>query len=383
MNIVILAVRYFYPHKGYLEYYLARELAKLDNDVTVFTFKHGLEISQQMIDNFRVVYIPPTLKIHCCYNFGIRAASKIIKIIEENSPEVIHCQMLFDQLPLLLMRYQHRFNYKIVGNLLTQEYLLDNIIQKIGFRLVKTLVKRYVKHKTSLFFAKTKELEELLIGVFGISPRNIHIIPLGVDPDLFKFSQKARYQIRDSLGLSDEDIVVVYSGKITPIKKLEILIEAIAPIIKENKNVNLLIIGEGEMSYLMYLKGLISRLRISKNVIFHHAVHRTLLPGFYSASDIAVWPGLSSISIVEAASTNLPVIFRATQAELYAIENKNGFVFEQGNLDRLRKYLNILVHNEDLRKEMGRRSRLLVEQKLTWKSIANRYLNSYMQISNS
>jgi glycosyltransferase involved in cell wall biosynthesis len=141
--------------------------------------------------------------------------------------------------------------------------------------------------------------------------------------------------------------------------------------------VKLLVIGEGKSFYIEYLEKLISNLRISDNVIFYPWVKRTILPSFYSASDIGVWPGLSSISIVEAASTGLPIIIASYPVETFALENENGFAFKLGNVKELRKCLEILIYNDKLRKEMGRRSRLLVEQKLNWKAITTQYLNAY------
>jgi len=376
MNIVI-SVEAFDPEKGYLEYYLAKELAKLNCKVTVFSFKHGRKLSKLTLDNFHVVYIPSLINIHSYHIFGPRERAVLIKIIKETSPEVIHCQPLFSPLSLFLMNCQKSFDYRIVGSLVTQEPSLDSMINKIEYSFVKILVKRYMKNRTELFFAKTDALRKMLVRSFGIPFQKVYVIPLGADPELFRFSVIARDRIRTQLGLSDEDVVVMYSGKIIPSKDLHILIRALAPIIKQNCKVKLLIIGEGVASYIAYLKELLSNLKILNNTIFHPWVHRTRLPDFYSASDIAVWPGVSSISIVEAASIGLPVIMTKSPIETYAMEYENGFAFERGNINELREYLKILIHNEETRKDMGRRSRLLVERRLNWRSITVQYLNAY------
>lgn len=104
------------------------------------------------------------------------------------------------------------------------------------------------------------------------------------------------------------------------------------------------------MSYVAYLQKLISDLKISNNVIFYSWVHRTRLARFYSASDIAVWPGLSSISIVDAASVGLPLVIANTPVEIFAVDNKNGFTFELGNVDELRAKLITLIDNKELAK---------------------------------
>jgi len=113
------------------------------------------------------------------------------------------------------------------------------------------------------------------------------------------------------------------------------------------------------------------------NVIFYPWVHRTRLRDIYSASDIAVWPGGPSISIVEAASVSLPVIVKRSAITKYVIQYQNGFTFERENIDELREHLRILIYDEKLRKDMGCKSRLLVEQKLNWGSVTIQYLDAY------
>jgi len=374
---IVISVESFDPEKGYLEYYLAKELARLNHNVTIFSFKRGRKLSESMLDNFHVVYIPSLTNIHSYSFFGLRERSVLIKIIKEASPEVIHCQPLFSPLSLFLMNCQKSVDYKIVGSLISQEPSLNSLINEIEYSFVKNLVKRYIKKRTELFFAKTDALRKMLVLSFGIPFQKTCVIPLGADPELFRFSVIARKRVRTQLGLSDEDVVVIYSGKIIPSKDLEVLIAALAPIIKQDRKVKLLIVGEGKACYTTHLKELLSNLKVSNNIIFHHWVHRTKLPGFYSASDIGVWPGVSSISIVEAASIGLPIIMAKSPIEIYAIENENGFAFERGNVNELREYLRILIYNEEIRKEMGRRSRLLVERKLNWRSIAIQHLDAY------
>ena len=101
------------------------------------------------------------------------------------------------------------------------------------------------------------------------------------------------------------------------------------------------------------------------------------LPDYYNASDIAVWPGLSSISIIEAASTGLPLIISNYPIETYSIEYRNGYSFEIGNEVQLRNLLAILIYNNNKRDEMGTKSRKLVEDKLNWSNIADLYVESY------
>ena len=375
---IVITVEDFDPNKGYLEYYLARELTKLGHKISVFTFGKINKISKvRMKESFEVIRLPYLALLngqHIPTPVGIAYA---IQFIRKEKPEIIHCQPLSSILSIVFISFRQLFGYKIVGSVFSQNPLLDNTFKKLLFHLQKSMIKLYIKSRSEIIFVKSGNLMKAHEQLFSISRHKFHIIPLGADPNLFKYSDEARSRIRSLLGLSADNIVLVYSGRIIPSKRLDVLAKAIAPLIKQNEKIYLLIVGDSDSLHIKYIKQLIKNMGISKNVIFHPPVHRTRLPNLYSASDIAVWPGLSSISIVEAASVGLPIIMARSPVEIYAAEYENGFVFEPGNVNELREYLRILIYDEKTRKEMGYRSRLLVERRLNWRSIAIQYLDAY------
>lgn len=378
---IIITVEDFDPDKGYLEYCLTKELAQLGHKVYVFTFGRGEQLSRTTSnEGFEVVKIPYFDSVHCYHVPSFSGIAYIFKFMKVERPNIIHCQPMYSPLSLFFVAWKRFFKYKIVGSLMTQLNLVYSswdLKKKILFSFSKMVVKTFVEKRSELVFAKTGQLAGLLSQSYNVPRNKFRIIPLGSDPELFKFDSETRVLLRKKLGLSETDVVIVYSGKIYPSKGLDVLVRALAPITIINENVKLLIIGKGDPSFIKYLKTLISKLKIKSKVIFYPWVNSAALPSFYSASDIGVWPGLSSISIVDAASTGLPLIIARCPVETFTIENGNGFTFEIGNVEELRRCLEILIYDDKLRKEMGHKSRLLVEQKLNWKAITMQYLNAY------
>ena len=378
---IVIAVETFDPNKGYLEYYLARELTELGHKVYIFTFNKNRNISVKTLkEGFQVIRMPYFTVINGYHIPGFNKINKIIKFIKKEKPDIIHCQPLFSPLSLVFIGLQRFCNYKIVGTIYSQNTYLNTATKTILNNLVKLISSHYIKNRSEIIFVKSKELMKIQKELYNIPMSKFRIIPLGSDPTLFKYSVQARKNIRSILGLLSEDLVIVYSGKLTPRKRLDILLKALAPIIKGDNRVKLLIVGKGIPSYERYIKKICRDSGVHENVIFHPWVHRTMLPDFYSASDIAVWPGLSSTSIIEAASIGLPLIIEASPTEIYGIEYGNGFIFEPGNVEELRKYLVILIYNDKLRRDMGAKSSLLVKEKLNWASITTSYLDTYSQV---
>ena len=378
---IVITVESFDPNKGYLEYYLARELTLLDQKVYVFTFNKYKNISINVSDiGFQVFRMPYFTIVNGYHVPSLNEINQIIKFIKKEKPDIIHCQPLISPLSLVFIGLQRFFNYKIVGTIYSQNPHLNTATKKVLNNLVKLISSYYIKNRSEIIFVKSKELMNIQKELYNIPMSKFRIIPMGSDTSLFKYSVQARKNIRSMLGLISEDLVIIYSGKLTPRKRLDILIKALAPIIKGDDCVKLLIVGKGIPSYERYIKKICRDSGVHENVIFHPWVHRTMLPDFYSASDIAVWPGLSSISIIEAASIGLPLIIEASPIEIYGIEYGNGFTFEPGNVEELRKYLVILIYNDKLRRDMGTKSSLLVKEKLNWASITTSYLDTYSQV---
>jgi len=380
---IIITVENFDPESGYQESYLAKELPKLGHKVYVFTYGSNKKVLREKYKNdFEIIYIPYITIIADVFHIPkFNGIAYIIKFMKIERPNIIHCEPLGSPISLILILFKNIFGYKVVGSIATQLNIVFspwNLTKKLLFCLSRIIIANYVKKKVEIFFAKTIELAKILSRSYDIPQNKFRIIPLGADPELFKFNSEARTIVRKKLGLSENDIILVYSGKINPSKRLHILIEALSPIMKRDRKVKLLIIGRGDTDYIKLLKKLISDENIAENVIFHPWVERTMLNSFYSASDIGVWPGLSSTSIVDAASSGLPLIIARYPVEIYAVENGNGFTFKIDDVNELRKCLEILIYDEKLRREMGYKSRKLVEEKLNWKTITLKYLEAYM-----
>jgi glycosyltransferase involved in cell wall biosynthesis len=378
---IVIVVEQFDLKAKYLEYYLAGELTKHGHKVYVLTFSGGKNFSRRRItEGFEIVTVPYFVLVHCYHLPNLSGIACLFNFLKAEKPDIIHCQPLGSPLSLFFTAWKHFFNYKIVGSIQTQ---LNSVFspwglkKKLLFSLSKIVLSRYITKSSEIIFAKNRELAKLLSRSYDVPIDKFSIVPLGSDPDLYKFDPEARVKLRKKLRFSETDVVLMYSGKIDSTKGLDVLIRALAPIATKNDKVKLLIIGKGDLSFMKYLKGYISSFKIDHNVLFHPWVNSATLPFFYSASDIGVWPGLSSISIVDAASTGLPLIIARCPVEIFAIENGNGFAFEIGNAEELRSYIETLVYDERLRKLMGHKSRLLVEHKLNWTKIAHSYLNAY------
>jgi glycosyltransferase involved in cell wall biosynthesis len=380
---IIHIVDSFDPRLGYAEFYLSKKQQDFGFGVSVISsvfapygnqrWSPGLNRSEG-IDVFY-------LRSACRFRGNVLFFNpfSLRKIIRDFSPDVIHCHGLLSPLSQMVLLLNGSHRYIVVGDIITG-------ISPFASRLLPSFKRFFdfsILGKVDALFACTRAVEKFLVKDLEVSPSKVHFIPLGADIDLFRPNQDQRKKTRSLLGLHPEDVVAIYTGKLLPNKRIHDLIVASKTVIEKNRDFKLVLVGDSLLSYKERLDFLIKKLGIDDNVLILKAVHRTELPNFYNAADLAVWPGTFSISMVEAMACGLPIIIAKSEWTSHYLEFENGFSFIAGDIDCLSAILLKLVGSLDLRKSMGERSQKLVENKLSWNVIATEYINVYHKLIDS
>jgi glycosyltransferase involved in cell wall biosynthesis len=81
---------------------------------------------------------------------------------------------------------------------------------------------------------------------------------------------------------------------------------------------------------------------------------------------------------LEAMASGLPILASKIEGiESVVKDGYNGFLFELGDIKKLRYYIIHLCEDQNLRKVMGIRSRNIAENKFSWGIVAKRTLQLY------
>jgi 1,2-diacylglycerol 3-alpha-glucosyltransferase len=183
----------------------------------------------------------------------------------------------------------------------------------------------------------------------------IEIIPNGVDLKLF---QAACEDCRPEFGFQEDDILLVYSGRLGPEKSVDFLIRAFAGTAEAIENVHLLIIGGGpEEQALMQLA---SQTAAAGRIHFTGMLPYDELPRYLSMGDIFVTASVTEVhplSVVEAMATGLPVLGIHSVGVGDIVENGlTGFLSSQDQA-AFAALLTRLCMDGDLRRRMGAAAR--------------------------
>lgn len=228
--------------------------------------------------------------------------------------------------------------------------------------------------------AATEREQEELVRFYNAPQDRISIIPCGINANLF--TPVDRHRARRALGL-DQEKIVLFVGRIDPLKGLDHLIHAAAGL---NGAVSpaLIIVGGDEYSRreIDSLKSLAAELHAGDRITFRGSVDQDRLPLFYSAADVGVVPSYyESFGLValESLACGTPVIATDVGDMKNVLSSPiSGIVIPDNSVDNLSRALSeILVkENTGVEREIRRTSIM----KYSWGNIADRTVREYKSL---
>lgn len=164
----------------------------------------------------------------------------------------------------------------------TESYKGLRALKATGYYTVSNLLARFLGTAT---IVPTEELRQklrlgshLIPNVADINPRNIN-----------------ESELRQSLGLSSSDALVIWVGRIVPVKRLDRVIEAFALLKTRGLKANLLIVGDGELK--VEIEQLVRELELRDRIRFL---------GFRSDAPDLI--GVSDLLVLSSESEGLPTV---------------------------------------------------------------------------
>jgi len=138
--------------------------------------------------------------------------------------------------------------------------------------------------------------------------RDIEVVPNGVD---LKDFLTAKPLSRDQFGYKEDDILLVYSGRIALEKNLPFLLKSFAGIAEALPKAQLLLLGSGVQLYEEEIRSLVGESNLSERVRLTGRIAYDQLPAYLAMCDIFVTASVTEVhplSVIEAMGTGLPVM---------------------------------------------------------------------------
>jgi glycosyltransferase involved in cell wall biosynthesis len=276
---------------------------------------------------------------------------------------------------IALLKKKYDFEFVVVDSHLPSEMERGNsLAKKMFYYTFRALFSTLLNSTIDSCVALQEATASIISKAYGIT-LPIKVIPHGSDINEFYFDKPSRLTIRKQLGWLEKYFVIIYTGKVIEAKGVSVLFEAFNLLLKRGSSARLLIVGDGGDEY--------KKLCLSKlDSKFHHLVswqgfiQQKNLYKYYSAADVAVWPLQESLAMNDAAACQLPFIANDAIGATLRISNDNALLYKKGDGKDLARKLSYLYNNPVIRKQMGKRGRVLIESKLSWQNLSKLFITT-------
>jgi D-inositol-3-phosphate glycosyltransferase len=149
--------------------------------------------------------------------------------------------------------------------------------------------------------------------LYGADPSRIRIVAPGVDHAFF--GPGDRRQARRALGLSGEGPLLLFVGRIQPLKGVAVAVQALSALTPDHPDARLVVVGgpsgpQGGVE-VARTEALVDELGLRDRVVFVPPQPHELLSTYYRASDVCLVPSRSEsfgLVALEAAACGTPVV---------------------------------------------------------------------------
>jgi glycosyltransferase involved in cell wall biosynthesis len=203
----------------------------------------------------------------------------------------------------------------------------------------------------------------------GIAPEKLKIFPRGIDTQLFN-PELREPKFWAHFGKEESEVGLLYVGRISKEKNLDIAVKAVAKLRAEKLSVRLLFVGDGP--YLKQLR------QMAPDACYTGYLKGRELGTAYASSDIFIFPSTTDTFgnvVLEAQAAGLPCVVsdQGGPAEL-VVHGIDGFITRSLNVDAFADAIRKLAVDHELRMKMGDRARQRVQDR-NWANAFRQFWN--------
>lgn len=365
---------------------LSRQLGVFGLQVDIFARRHlgSCQDIEWISDKVRVIHLDGGHRTHDLgdlHQFTFEFSQNIVKF------------QTAEKIKYLLV-HSHYWLSGLVGDYLSEKWSVPHLVTFHTLSELKRRARigegeselrsdseRYIMSAADTIIASSIHELEMIVQLYGACRDKIKAIPCGVD--LSRFRPLDMMTARDHLGLNG-DKVMLYVGRIEPLKGVELLLDVAASMDVCYKYKVLIVGGdpsqEKEVNRLMELS---TRLGLSDIVTFIGRVEQAQLPQYFAAADICVIPSYyESFGLValEAMACGTPVVASRVGGLPTVIRHgRTGYLLPWRCPERFVDTISMVFSSGSLRKSM---SEAAVEMAGTmgWDNVATKMWSLYQSL---
>jgi glycosyltransferase involved in cell wall biosynthesis len=236
-----------------------------------------------------------------------------------------------------------------------------------GFSKMQKLVSRQIPDLLTVSSASAADI----VADFGISPDQLHVVPLGVNTNLFNPGSRPRQPGR----------VIAIASADTPLKGVSTLLHAVARV-RMNHDVELRLVAKVEPNGPTHK--LIAELGISDIVHVTSGLSDTELAALFASAEVACIPSLYegfSLPAVEAMASGTPIVASRVGAlpEVLGTDGACAELVPAADVEALTRALGTLLDSPEKRRSLGKAGRARAISVFSWEAVAAQTVQIYQR----
>jgi glycosyltransferase involved in cell wall biosynthesis len=382
---ILFATESYFPNidgGAIAQHRLVHELVKNGNEVGVIapslSFKNCIEEDKgSTIFRTRGIVLP--FYMNNKYHFSPFPLLKLQKIFKSFKPDIVNiCSPYPIGVSALLLAKKNKI--PVVGSIhILPENMLSPFLNSRYYALIKKYSWTYLVYFFN-FMDWVTVPTQTGADMYIEKGLKIKITPIsnGVNTEIFNPNNDGRY-LQKKFKIPKEN-VVLYTGRMSSEKNLDVLLEAI-PHVLNKVDAHFLFCGSGGV-YKQKMKKLTEKLQITDNTTFIDFLKWGDYINIYSIADIFIMPAeaeLQSIVTMEAIASGLPAVVVNKGAVHELVSSNNGLLFESRNSKQLANNIVSILSDTKLKTKMSKNSLKLIKQH-SMKYIGNQYEKLYQRV---
>lgn len=209
--------------------------------------------------------------------------------------------------------------------------------------------------------------EDLRARLQGVGFNNVSILDRGVDTHLFA-PQRRCIELRREWGISGNDLVLIYVGRIAAEKNLELAIEAYREMRRFNDRLKFVIVGDGPLRRALQ--------REHTELIFAGMQTGEQLARYYASADVFLFPSetetFGNVTLEAMASGLVVIAYNYAGAKLHITNEETGVVVRFGDAQAFVDSACGLIREPEAIKRIRRQARQYITY-LDWPRVVERF----------
>jgi Glycosyltransferase len=245
---------------------------------------------------------------------------------------------------------------------------------------------KYMLGRTDCLVGINEKITEALLKTFVLTNTTHKTIRNGVDLDAFR-EIREKDSLKRELGLRNTEILIGIVANFRKNKNHLFLLKAFKELLRFHGNIKLYLVGQGFDHDPDNSEGEIRRY-ISTNGMEGKVIlagYRPDVSTLLGAMDIFCLTSYKEglpIAMIEAMASSLPIVGTDAEGIRDVIRHReNGFLVEIDNVEALTTALGSLIDDDNLRRNMGRRSRDLATENYSLQECLGQYQTLFKSLS--